>query len=461
MNDSPLVLDLESPSGACFPLAASYHQILPHARSSVREPEPVLDPFTERHLHCVWYDDRLRPEGLVTARGEALRILHCGRWNQESGPDFMGGEWEVGGRRVCGDIEIHIRPMDWKLHGHAEDPRYGNVRLHVTYEPGRLPSELLPAACEEVSLKAALDARSHFFFDSIDTSAYPWEVEGGQNELRNLCASMDEPDRGRLLDAAGQERLRRKTLRMARAMQAVGPSQALYQAMLRGLGYKQNADIAEESARRLPLHELRHLAQGDPETAHALLLGVAGLLPADNDSPGIWPWMNPRALWGDWFRHRDTFAGALLQPENWRLDHCRPDNHPRRRIRAAAAWFVEGPAIEEDLLPHPGESAKGWVKRALRRLEVREPGEAPGEGRRLVGPERAAAIVVNALLPWRACLDPGSISERLLKELPAEALNAPSRSAAHVLFGPDHHPRLYRNTLRRQGLLQFHDDFGC
>ncbi len=462
MNASSLLLDLESPAGACYPLASDYHRLPTRGRTLLHEPPPTLDPFTERHLHCVWYDDRLRPNDLATARGEPLRILRPGRWNQESGPDFLGGEWEIAGRRIAGDIEIHIRPLDWKLHGHGGDPRYSQVRLHVTYEPGRLPPEWLPPGCEEVSLKASLDARSHFFFDSIDTSAYPWEVEGSRNVLRAYCETMEESARGRLLDAAGQERLRRKTLRMARAIQAVGPAQALYQAMMRALGYKQNSDAAEETARRLPLHELRAAAAGEASLAHTLLLGVAGLLPPDPDSPGIGPWMDPRRMWDDWFRLRGPHAENLLTPQHWRLDHCRPDNHPRRRLRAAAEWFSASPLLEDALLPLDHESAELWIARALRVLKVREP--LPGDpthSRHLVGAERAAAIVVNALLPWRACMDPGSITDHLLARLPAEALNAPARGAAHALFGPDQHPRLYRNTLRRQGLLQFHEDFGC
>ena len=55
---------------------------------------------------------------------------------------------------------------------------------------------------------------------------------------------------------------------------------------------------------------------------------------------------------------------------------------------------------------------------------------------------------------------PEEISMDLLKALPPESGNAVTRRAAHALFGPDHHPRLWRGTLRKQGLLQFHEDFG-
>ncbi len=440
-----------------FPLARNYRELSPHIRPGVREPEPSLqDPFTERHLHCIWFDNRLRPAPLTSLRGEPIVIHSPGRWNFEAGPDFLDAEWSVAGRRMRGDVEIHIRPMDWKHHGHHEDPRYRNVRLHVTYEPGSLAPGLLPPACEETALQAALDQRSHFFFDSIDTSAYPWDIDGSLTELRLYCQDMDDEARGALLDAAGQERLRRKTLRMARAVHAVGAEQALYQALLRALGYKHNADLCEELARRIPLHELRREAAGDPETAYALLLGTAGLLPQDDSDRGLPPWADTRQLWSIWWRKQQSYAERLLDPQQWRLDSCRPGNHPVRRLRAAAALFTPPPCLEDTLRAGPEETPKAWLNRCRKALQVRE----PGGNLRLIGPERAAAIVVNALLPWRAVMEPGKVPMELLRALPGEPVNALARNAAHALFGPDHHPRLWRGTLRKQGLLQFHEDFG-
>ena len=443
-----------------FPLSGEYRKHLPAHGGKIREPEPALhDAFSERHLHCVWFDDRLRPETLSTARGENVRVIRPGRWNFEAGPDFLDAEWVVGGRRVRGDVEIHIRPMDWRHHEHHHDPRYQNVRLHVTYESGTLPPGSLPPDCEEVSIKTELDARSHFFFDSIDTKAYPFEVEGGLSALRMMCEGLDEEKRGGLLDAAGQERLRRKTLRMARVIQSLGPEEALYQAVMRALGYKHNADAFEETARNLPLHELRANCGEDAEAAYALLTGVADLLPHDEESAGFPPWADVGKLWKIWWRRREHFTGRTLTSDIWRLDACRPGNHPLRRLRASAEIFTESPPFEQAIQPKADEPPKKWVRRCKVRLQVREPGE-PSTAMRLVGPERAAAILVNAILPWRAVMIPEELPLDLLHALPREPGNAIARRAAHALFGPDHHPRLWRDTLRKQGLLQFHEDFG-
>ena len=93
-----------------FPLAEGT------APQCVREGKPArpVPGFTERHLQCVWADDRLRPEGLRTTDGEVLEVEFPGEWNKGPGPDFLGAVPKVvdGSRRIAGDVEIHIHPAD-------------------------------------------------------------------------------------------------------------------------------------------------------------------------------------------------------------------------------------------------------------------------------------------------------------------------------------------------------------
>lgn len=455
MNTYPLPDAFSIPPDS-FPHSAAYRRLLPESRSRVREADPTLDPFSERHLHCVWFDDRLRPTPLRTVRGEELRILSPGRWNLESGPDFLDAEWMVGGRRVAGDVEIHIRPMDWRHHGHPNDLRYRNVRLHVCYEEGTLPDELLPHGCEEVSLKPSLESRSHFFFDRIDTSAYPWDREAAHSGLKEMLTGLDDEGRGRVLEAAGQERLRRKTLRIAGLIRAVGSAQAIYQALMRGLGYKLNADAAERLAGCLPLSRLRPLAGENGKLAYALLLGCAGLLPRDVDGEGARVLLPVRRLWDLWWPHQEHVSGNGLRREDWRLDHCRPGNHPARRLMAAARWASLPVDLEETFAPGANEPNVEWIRRCMETFQ--SPVEA--NGTRIVGPARGGALFLNAVLPWRMAISPERPSEDLWRHLPSEPMNSNTRRTAHALFGPDGHPRLFRGGLRRQGLLQFHEDFG-
>ena len=40
------------------------------------------------------------------------------------------------GTHVYGDIELHLRPAGWHAHGHASDPRYNGLALHVVLTRG-------------------------------------------------------------------------------------------------------------------------------------------------------------------------------------------------------------------------------------------------------------------------------------------------------------------------------------
>ena len=97
-----------------FPRAAAARPVQPFP-CGVCEPPPLpAAPFAERHLQCVWADDRLRPANLATAAGERVQIEHPGEWNTGPGPDFLNAALRVGPelRRIVGDVEIHVRPAD-------------------------------------------------------------------------------------------------------------------------------------------------------------------------------------------------------------------------------------------------------------------------------------------------------------------------------------------------------------
>ena len=55
--------------------------------------------------------------------GRTLRVHHPGTLNPDSGPDFLQAVLSFGpGKRLRGDVEIHIRPADWRRRGHTSDP---------------------------------------------------------------------------------------------------------------------------------------------------------------------------------------------------------------------------------------------------------------------------------------------------------------------------------------------------
>lgn len=422
----------------------------------------------ERRLQCAWYDARVRPARLRTAEGETVEVEHPGAWNAQAGPDFLSAALRLGParRRLRGDVELHWRPNDWLAHGHRDDPRYAGVCAHVTWLPGRLPEGALPAGAAEIALQPAMDEHEARRFEDLDPTAYPWSAPPPPTPCARALAAWGPDAREALLAAAGEERMRRKAARFHAAAVRRGEDQALYEELLAGLGYAANKSPARRLAERLTWTELRARAEGGAETAYALLLDRAGLLPPtedpawDAETRGYW-----RALWQRAWPHREAL-GEPMPRAAWRLAPLRPLNHPLRRLRAAAEWAARGtpPAATLRALAAgrtPARALAAWTEWldvpasgywAGRHSWNGPPAHSPAA---LVGPGRARALILNAVVPLLGASGmPDDAWRSLLETLPAEEASLAVREAARALFGADHPNGLLRSGLRRQGVLE-------
>lgn len=461
---------------AHFPLAERYRTLRGGGHSVVREGGPFLDEFlwSERHLRCVWADARWRPSGLVTADRQRVIVEDCGRWNLEAGPDFLDAvlRLEPGSRVVRGDVELHVRPQDWRHHGHGHDPRYQRVVAHVTYYPGVLEGGSLPAGAVEIAMGEALRRNPVFSFEALDVSAYPYAETDPEPPCAVELTGWAPEQRAALLEAAGAERLKLKTARLRAEMAVRGPDQVLYEEVMSGLGFKHNRQAFRLLAARLPLETLQRESDGQgPLGAYALLCGVSGLLPPvtgsrwDEEARGF-----IRSVWDLWWKRKAAWDGLILERDEWRLCNLRPPNHPLRRMMAAAELFCGGRPLKAVLTEQVAEGPAfcGRMMRYLgavgvdgfwgRRMAL---GAAPLERpMALIGAGRAAALLSNVIVPWLAARgDDGLPAEDVLRALPAEDDNRFIRHMGHALFGHDHNPALYRAGLRQQGLLQVFHDF--
>lgn len=462
--------DRNFPASAAYPQGGGDHG--PAVRESV--PAPERFPFTERHLQCLWFDATLRPAPLRTVTGETVEVLDPGRWNLEGGADFLDAAIRVGSdrRQRVGDVEVHLSPSDWIRHNHSKDPKYGRVILHVTYYPGRLPPETLPAGALELSLRAPALSNPLFTFDSIDLGAYPYSVRPGmESPCQTLLKTLPADSGAHVLRFAGEERLRRKTARFKQAIEAVGRDQALYEEFLCALGFKSNKAPFRLLADRLPLAQLLDRARQQPTAACALLAGVAGLLPARNLSR----WDEEtrdfvRQLWDVWWKHRAALEDTILPRSVWKLQGLRPHNHPLRRIGAAAETLCAAPDLAEKILAAPlSDGSPGdWIHAVSallegpaqigywhRHLTLGSPLQPQGVS--LLGPARIASILTNVMVPFSAAC--GRDVRPVLPHLPTEEDNSVLRQTLWTLFGRDVNPTQYRAGLLQQGLIQIFQDF--
>ena len=425
-----------------FPRAKVYRAFLA-APNRIYESSPRFSafPYQERHLQCLWADARFRPKKLFSSEGEPIEVEYSGDWNLEEGPDFLRAILRVGRerRRICGDLEIHIRPSDWKQHGHTNHPSYKEVRFHVVYFQGAEIPGLL-----QIPLQRVLAEEPSFSFKNLDLSAYPYGIAEGNFPLKECTPEQQTY----LLECAGEERLRRKAERLAMALREKEADQLLWEELLGALGYKRNKITFRHLAALLPLVRLRGMAQ-NPDEAYALLLGVSGLLPAQISID--WPEETQkfiRRCWDFWWKESGELQEIAMKKSDWKLSGLRPQNHPLRRLMAAAYYAFRIPSLLNDPQQLQTFPTTFWT------THLNWKRECPPTA--LVGKWRANAIITNLLIPFMAATEQKPVD---LKSLPPEASNQIIRQAAYTLFGPDHTPKIYASALARQGLIQiFFDD---
>lgn len=370
-------------------------------------------PVSERHVQALWYDGMLRPETLRTVDGAFLQVVDPGTWNLEAGPDFRNAVVEVGRehRRLRGDVEIHLHPNDWTAHGHAADPAYGNVVVHVTWYPGPCCTAL-PRDCVSVCLGDFLRTRGDFSPDEIDLGAYPYARLPATSRPCEVVFARNPDLLLTVLRAAGTRRLEGKARRLKALFVRNGDrAQTFYEEMMAAFGYKHNVAPFRALAECLPWRDL----PGGRDAAESVLFCAAQM--------------------------------DVARQVPWRTANVRPANSPARRISAAAALFAG--ALPELLL------RLGTCDLATREGQKEAQKILCASG--LIGANRAAAMLANVVTPF-------ALAEMRLERVPdwlcPEDLCAPVKLTAFRLLGRDHNPALYSgNGLLIQGLIQIHREF--
>ena len=263
------------------------------ARSRIGEPAKGERPdIPERLLWQLWKRRASRQAEFHTGSGSRIRVLYPGRPGTSAGPDFRDALLDVEGvGLVRGDVEIHLRQRDWDAHGHGDDPNYSGVAVHG----------VLDVKAPETDLHSGTSVP---VISLSDLLAEPGEVgagDSGENpetsELWQLLSqrgyarpgSADEA--AGLLDRAGDERFRRKAALLGRFASEQGPEQALYEALMEGLGFRHNQQPFVRLAQATPVSALRRaslpiLSQQRPMVLRHWLLSVAGL---NDGAPGALP----------------------------------------------------------------------------------------------------------------------------------------------------------------------------
>ena len=296
----------------------------------------------EQLLHYVWKHRLFPLKPLQTTAGRPVEILDVGIANCHAGPDFFNAKIKIDGVLWVGNVELHVRASDWKRHGHAADPAYDSVILHVVSEADRTVCRTDGTPVPQLVLPVP-----------------PRVLEGYRQLLQSdryppCCHILPELPRLVVHDWLASLRLERLADKTGQLEQlAVAYSQdwehVFFVSLARSFGFGVNADIFERWAKTIPLAALaKHrdrLVQ-----IEAVLFGHAGLLqgaPAD-------------AYMGQLQQEYAYLCHKFgLQPPtvgHWRFLRLRPNNFPHVRIAQLACLYHRGQGLLSQLLEADGLS---------------------------------------------------------------------------------------------------------
>jgi len=264
--------------------------------------------FPERLLQKIWLRGDFDRAAARLVDGRALRILFPGRWNLLGGPDFRQARLRFGtgvdAPVFTGDVELHLHAADWDAHGHARDPAYNDVGLHVVLFPPPPGSVTVGTGGNRIPVLALLPLLHRGLEEFAADEAVEQMAGRVLARLPDELAQVPAEERRRLLENHAARRWRQKVHFAGLRLRRLGWEAACHQTALEILGYRFN---------RAPM----------------LRLAACHPLP-------------------DWReRPPDPAALAATGDETWSLQGVRPANRPVVRLRQYAAWVARVPRWPE------------------------------------------------------------------------------------------------------------------
>lgn len=375
-------------------------------------------------LHYLWQYQEFNKEQLSTSQNELVLVISVGFHNSDAGPDFINVRVKLANVLWSGAVEIHVKSSDWFKHKHHLDPAYNNVILHVVWEDDvtthRSDGTYVPTLVLKERVDLSIIGRYNQFFktgyeqgrDILCKSQLPF-----QDSFTVL--SMMENTLVQRVETKAQEIL----LLLEKNMGDWNVT--LYQNLMKGFGFKVNADPFLALGEAVPLSVVLKLGKSLP-AFEAVLLGQAGFLDQSFQDDYL-----------NYLREEYQYIAKKFHLDNhkmpvklWKFSRLRPANFPTLRIVQLAGILHQqahqlGSFIEET-------DMEILVKKlSIRQSEYWQTHYYPEHSSRAklhgIGKESIDNLMINVVVPVKYAFAKFHQDERmtenvfdLLQKLPAE-----------------------------------------
>ena len=279
--------------------------------------------MNEKLLQYLWNFKIFKSFDFKDTAGNKVEILDFGKWNYDSGPDFLHAAVQISGLTLYGHIELHLKSSDWIFHRHSGNPEFENVILHaVLIHDAEIP-ELEERNVPTLELQ-----------DYIDTSLL-WKYESLLKENRFIpCEDIFNPDN--IPVGFSEETLLRKLDEKAADIEKSLKSTrnnyeaVLFQNMAYAFGLKVNAEQFKLMAEGIDFSLITKISRNLLQL-EALFFGLCGWLDqAIDDQMKLW-------------RREFDFLKVKYSLAPWRVfpkfSKLRPPNFPTIRLSQLASLY--------------------------------------------------------------------------------------------------------------------------
>lgn len=279
--------------------------------------------MNEQLIQYLWNFKIFQGFNFKDTEGRNLEVLDFGRWNHDSGPDFLMGKIKTQNITLVGNIEIHLKASDWIFHQHTKDQAFKNIILHVVLQNDVELPEFKERNIPTLELEPYVDKNVLWKYENL--------MKGSQFIA---CEKIFDPQKIPLQFAEETllKKLDEKSIEIEKALEQTKNNyeEVLFRSLAYAFGLKVNAPIFKQLAESLDFSLIQKIRKNQTQL-EALFYGRAGWLTQGfTDDAMIWKQEF------DYLTKKFQLPELTFLPKFMRL---RPTNFPTIRLSQLAHLY--------------------------------------------------------------------------------------------------------------------------
>ncbi len=279
--------------------------------------------MTEKLLQYLWNFKIFKNFDFKDVEGNNLEILDFGKWNFDSGPDFLFGKIKTKNLVLAGNIELHVKSSDWIFHQHSGNPEFENVVLHVVFIHDVEIEELKNKNIPTLELKNYIDENLLWKYESLlkENTFIPCEKNF---DAEKIPFNFSEETLLKKLDEKSLE------IEESLKINKNNYEAVLFQNLAYSFGLKVNAQIFRQLAESLDFSVINKIRQNQLQL-ESLFFGICDWLEKPEDEQ-----MKIRKREFEFLKSKFQLPEIHIHPKFSKL---RPPNFPTIRLSQLASLY--------------------------------------------------------------------------------------------------------------------------